>query len=95
MFVAQGERPANGALSLSTSSNRAQLPWPARFDSLRATEYPFMTQEQVRLAEGTAQTVAWKKFGPYLTERQWDTVREDYSSGRNAWNYITHDMARR
>ncbi|MBJ6143177.1 glucosidase [Hymenobacter sp. BT559] len=53
-----------------------------------------MTQEQVRLAEADAQTVNWKKFGPYLTERQWGTVREDYSHDGNAWNHITHDIAR-
>ena len=53
-----------------------------------------MTQEQLRLAETNAQTANWKKFGPYLTERQWGTVREDYSHDGNAWNYIPHDVAR-
>jgi hypothetical protein len=53
-----------------------------------------MTQEQLRLAEDQAETALWKKFGPYLTERQWGTVREDYSADGNAWNYITHDTAR-
>jgi hypothetical protein len=36
----------------------------------------------------------WKKWGPYLTNRQWGTVREDYSENGNAWHYVTHDMAR-
>ena len=36
----------------------------------------------------------WKKWGPYLSERQWGTVREDYSEGGDAWNYFTHDQAR-
>ncbi|MDP1817046.1 MAG: glucosidase [Leadbetterella sp.] len=36
----------------------------------------------------------WKKWGPYLSERQWGTVREDYSVYGDAWNYLTHDMAR-
>jgi hypothetical protein len=36
----------------------------------------------------------WKQFGPYLSERQWGTVREDYSDNGDAWNYVTHDMAR-
>ena len=36
----------------------------------------------------------WKKWGPYLSERQWGTVREDYSAGGDAWKYTTHDMAR-
>jgi hypothetical protein len=51
-------------------------------------------QEQRRLAEANNQTAAWRKFGPYLTERQWGTVREDYSPHGSAWDYITHDMAR-
>jgi len=53
-----------------------------------------MSPEHLRLAEDHAGTAAWKKFGPYLTERQWGTVREDYSSDGNAWGHITHDMAR-
>jgi hypothetical protein len=53
-----------------------------------------MTQEQLRLTEANAQTAHWKKFGPYLTERQWGTVREDYSPDGNAWDYLPHDMAR-
>ena len=36
----------------------------------------------------------WKKWGPYLSERQWGTVREDYSEGGNAWDYFSHDQAR-
>ncbi|MGY3090302.1 hypothetical protein ACVWYF_003357 [Hymenobacter sp. UYAg731] len=51
-------------------------------------------QEQIRLAEARDKTTDWKQFGPYLTERQWGTVREDYSANGDAWNYITHDMAR-
>ena len=38
--------------------------------------------------------VAWKKWGPYLSERQWGTVREDYSDNGDAWNYFSHDQAR-
>ena len=37
---------------------------------------------------------AWKHWGPYLSERQWGTVREDYSDNGDAWNYFTHDHAR-
>ncbi len=40
------------------------------------------------------ETAAWKKWGPYLSERQWGTVREDYSENGDAWNYFTHDQAR-
>src|SRR6478609_1902667 len=46
--------------------------------------------ELSRLAEGAE----WKKWGPYLSERQWGTVREDYSEDGNAWSYFTHDQAR-
>jgi hypothetical protein len=49
--------------------------------------------EQQRLAQAR-QGVEWKKWGPYLSERQWGTVREDYSDDGNAWNYFTHDQAR-
>lgn len=53
-----------------------------------------MIAEQQRLTEAREQKVPWKKWGPYLSERQWGTVREDYSEGGDAWNYFTHDQAR-
>jgi hypothetical protein len=53
-----------------------------------------MTAEHSRLDEARANGVPWKKWGPYLSERQWGTVREDYSEGGNAWDYFTHDQAR-
>jgi hypothetical protein len=53
-----------------------------------------MTAEQTRLAAAREQQSPWKKWGPYLSERQWGTVREDYSEGGNAWDYFTHDQAR-
>jgi hypothetical protein len=53
-----------------------------------------MTAEQVRLDEVRQQIQPWKKWGPYLSERQWGTVREDYSEGGNAWDYFSHDQAR-
>jgi hypothetical protein len=49
--------------------------------------------EQIRLQEDREGGAAWKKWGPYLSERQWGTVREDYSSSGDAWNYFTHDHA--
>jgi len=52
------------------------------------------TAEQRRLKDAGNQNVAWKKWGPYLSERQWGTVREDYSQGGDAWDYFTHDQAR-
>jgi hypothetical protein len=50
--------------------------------------------EQKRLNEAREAQVPWKKWGPYLSERQWGTVREDYSADGNAWNYFSHDQAR-
>src|SRR5438552_11613971 len=47
--------------------------------------------EKLRLAD---REVQWKKWGPYLSERQWGTVREDYSENGNAWDYFTHDQSR-
>ncbi|MNS04608.1 Mannosyl oligosaccharide glucosidase [compost metagenome] len=52
-----------------------------------------MDAERLRLKLRT-DNKGWKKWGPYLTERQWGTVREDYSQSGDAWNNITHDMAR-
>ena len=50
--------------------------------------------EQKRLDDAREKGIPWKKWGPYLSERQWGTVREDYSEGGDAWNYFTHDQAR-
>src|SRR5262249_49560577 len=50
--------------------------------------------EAQRLAEARHAGVAWRKWGPYLSERQWGTVREDYSSSGDAWNHCSHDQAR-
>jgi hypothetical protein len=53
-----------------------------------------MTAEQNRLKETSDLHIPWKKWGPYLSERQWGTVREDYSDNGDAWNYFTHDHSR-
>ena len=50
--------------------------------------------EAQRLAQDAARTHNWKRFGPYLAERQWGTVREDYSADGNCWDYFPHDQAR-
>jgi len=52
------------------------------------------TAEQTRLETCRDGKVPWRKWGPYLSERQWGTVREDYGPGGDAWNYFTHDQAR-
>src|SRR5690242_12642458 len=55
---------------------------------------PYMIPEKVRLDQACRNLVNWKKWGPYLSERQWGTVREDYSESGDAWNYFSHDQAR-
>ena len=50
--------------------------------------------EQKRLNDAREKGIPWKKWGPYLSERQWGTVREDYSADGNAWDYFTHDQSR-
>ena len=52
------------------------------------------TPEHERLEQARTGEVPWKDWGPYLSERQWGTVREDYSENGDAWNYFTHDHAR-
>src|SRR3954468_1916814 len=52
-----------------------------------------LTREEVRLREARAGS-PWRFLGPYLSERQWGTVREDYSDDGDAWSYFTHDQAR-
>ncbi|MGB3552927.1 MAG: hypothetical protein WA993_19770 [Candidatus Binatus sp.] len=51
-------------------------------------------REQKRLNDAREAGIPWKKWGPYLSERQWGTVREDYSGSGDAWNYFTHDQSR-
>lgn len=53
-----------------------------------------MTAEKRRLIEDKQKARNWRKFGPYLSERQWGTVREDYSRNGDAWNFVTHEKAR-
>ena len=50
--------------------------------------------EQKRLNDAREAGIPWKKWGPYLSERQWGTVREDYSNDGNAWDYFSHDQSR-
>ena len=52
------------------------------------------TVEHQRLAQDKARTHNWKRWGPYLSERQWGTVREDYSAGGNSWTDFTHEQSR-
>ena len=51
-------------------------------------------EEERRLEDTRLALASWRKWGPYLSERQWGTVREDYSVDGNAWEYFSHDQAR-
>ncbi len=53
-----------------------------------------MTEEEKRLLEAEGKTAHWRRWGPYLSERQWGTVREDYSPDGNAWDFFMHDQSR-
>ena len=55
---------------------------------------PRVTQEQIRLHEARDKKVPWRKWGPYLSERQWGGVRENMNTNVEAWNDFTHDQAR-
>ncbi len=59
-----------------------------------ASEAKRQSAERARLAADAAGEQRWKRWGPYLSERQWGTVREDYSPYGNAWDYFSHDQAR-
>ncbi len=53
-----------------------------------------MTKEEIRLKDSQSRTRHWKRWGPYLSERAWGTVREDYSAEGEPWEYFPHDHAR-
>ncbi|HEX9426928.1 MAG TPA: glucosidase [Candidatus Polarisedimenticolia bacterium] len=62
-----------------------------------ANQFPIESSgdpESLRLDEDTRRLKNWKRWGPYLSERQWGTVREDYSPDGSCWDYFTHDQAR-
>src|SRR6202051_2359633 len=63
-------------------------------DMLDPSPLSVESAERVRQAEGRVRRVPWWRWGPYLSERQWGTVREDYSPGGAAWDSFPHDHAR-
>jgi hypothetical protein len=60
----------------------------------KRSRLPTATAEQLRLADDRTRRTNWKRWGPYLSERQWGTVREDYSADGSAWSYFPHEHAR-
>src|SRR5213594_4279954 len=67
---------------------------PAQIASEGFTPERAKDLESVRLEEDERRTKNWKRWGPYLAERQWGTVREDYSADGSCWDYFSHDHAR-
>jgi len=67
---------------------------PSKEHGTELVHRPLHGAEAVRLTEDAARTHNWKRWGPYLAERQWATVREDYSDDGNCWEYFPHDHSR-
>ena len=80
---------------MSNSQSDSKGAAPRRRGQKTAAPSPFVdVTEQKRLNEAREAGIPWKKWGPYLSERQWGTVREDYSQDGNAWDYFSHDQSR-
>lgn len=77
--------PSPGQIIKNFSRDKSK-PETATTDTLLA--------EQIRLCEAAERTQNWKRWGPYLSERQWGTVREDYSATGECWGYLSHEHAR-
>jgi len=76
------------------SRESIRSPGVSEGEALDGQGRPQMHAEHRRLEETRSKTAPWRKWGPYLSERQWGTVREDYSDSGNAWDYFSHDQAR-
>jgi hypothetical protein len=89
-----------GSAKRLLASAQARCPSPAvkaprlRLRNGMPSKQSFQIAERTRLDYARDHIEPWKKWGPYLTERQWGTVREDYSENGDAWNYFSHDHAR-
>ena len=80
---------------MSNSQSDSKGAAPRKRGQKTAAPSPFVdVTEQKRLNEAREAGIPWKKWGPYLSERQWGTVREDYSQDGNAWAYFSHDQSR-
>src|ERR1043166_5286687 len=86
----------NGSLSPPRAAGRSSCTFPAMRQSRRPRpgEERMPGEEAARLEEAARQEKPWKLWGPYLSERQWGTVREDYSADGDCWEYFPHDQAR-
>ena len=79
------------ATGIISSGNKSGV---RNHNRLRPTSMTLTTAEHARLQDDANRTKNWKRWGPYLSERQWATVREDYSAYGNCWDYFPHDHAR-
>jgi len=77
----------------ATAAHPAAAP-PASSPTPSSEVQTTLDPESIRLREDEARTRNWKRWGPYLSERQWGTVREDYSADGSCWDYFPHDHAR-
>src|SRR5436190_8106737 len=74
-------------------TRRWKRPWRRHMAEVRRKDRP-KSAERDRLRDSGAWDAPWRRWGPYLSERQWGTVREDYSADGDAWRYLPHDHAR-
>ena len=89
------ERDDLGAMRSEARSGPAPKPGEARRRPVQVeVQETVVTAEERRLEESRERRVHWKRWGPYLSERAWGTVREDYSEDGTAWDYLPHDHAR-
>ena len=84
--------PLNGLVAYPGLEKHGNLPKRALLVTRTSMENA-MNREQQRLEDANNPNTPWKKWGPYLSERQWGTVREDYSENGNAWDYFTHEQS--
>ena len=87
---AAGQRQTAGAAGQREAGAASAKPAAGQ----RKPEQPARNAERQRLDEADTRGVPWRRWGPYLSERQWGTVREDYGGGGDAWSSFTHDQAR-
>src|ERR1700733_14489810 len=88
------------ALTWIRPSTSSRFPKPDQFPFwsphgiLAAMANTNLDPESIRVQEDASRELNWKRWGPYLAERQWGTVREDYSPDGDCWGYFTHDQSR-
>src|SRR5207245_6204920 len=89
-----GRRPGGVPGAVLEPASAARLLRAADRHAEQVSVEGAMTREELRLQEARQRTAHWRRWGPYLAERQWGTVREDASAGGTAWDSLPHDHAR-